>query len=350
LRTPNSTDEPGYAVKTDYKFKETEMKKLTVIALNAVLLAFSASASADDNYPQRLIRVVVPFAPGGASDFSARIICQALAEELKQSIVIENKGGAAGNIGMEAASKAPADGYTLFFGNVGAIAINPSIFGPILKVKPEQDFIAVTKVADVPDVLVVNPTIPVTSVSEFIGYASKRKGELNFGSPGSGSQNRLEMEYLMKESGISMVHVPYKGGAGPAITDLLGAQTQVMFTTLPSAIGFIKAGRVRALGVTTAQPVPELPTVPTLVEQGYPTMVSSSWQGIFVPKGTPAPVVDKLFAAFSKVVAQKSVKDKLATGGVIGATSASPDKFAAFVKSETARWGKVVRDGNIIAD
>jgi tripartite-type tricarboxylate transporter receptor subunit TctC len=326
------------------------MKRFAIAAFCAALSLAGSTAWAQQNYPHKLIRIIVPFGPGGASDFTARIISPALAEELKQSVIIENKGGAAGNIGMELAAKAAPDGYTIFLGNVGATAINPSLFGDVLKVKPEQDFIAVTKVADVADVLVVNPNVPVSSVDEFISYAAKRKGELNFASPGSGSQNRLEMEYLMKEAKISMVHVPYKGGAGPAMADLLGGQTQVMFTTLPSAIGFIKAGRVRALGITTAERIPELPSVKTLIEQGFPTMVSSSWQGIFVPRGTPEPIVDKLFATFKKVMAQKSVQEKLAVGGVMAATNASPQEFSNFHKAELTRWAKVVRDSNITVD
>lgn len=326
------------------------MRKPIIAAFHATLLLTGAFASAQENYPQRPIRLIVPFAPGGASDFTARIISRALSEELKQGIIVENKGGAAGNIGMDAAAKAPPDGYTIFLGNVGATAINPSVFGSLLRVKPEQDFIAVTMVADVPDVLVVNPTVPVSTVSEFISYAAKRKGELNFGSPGSGSQNRLEMEHLMKEAKLSLVHVPYKGGAGPAMIDLIGGQTQVMFTTMPSAKGFIKSGQVRALGVTSAKRLADLPSVPTLLEQGYPTMVSSSWQGIFVPRGTPTTIVNRLFSALTKVMALKSVKDGLAGGGVIASTSASREEFAAFLTSETARWGKVVRENNITAD
>jgi tripartite-type tricarboxylate transporter receptor subunit TctC len=326
------------------------MKKLAVVACHMTLLLMGTLAQAQDTWPQKPIRLIVPFAPGGASDFTARIISQALADELKQGIIVENKGGAAGNIGMDAAAKAAPDGYTLFLGNVGATSINPSIFGAAMRVKPEEDFIAVTKVADVPDVLVVNPAMPVSTVAEFIAYAKASKGNLNFGSPGSGSQNRLEMEFLMKEAKLSMVHVPYKGGAGPAMTDLIGGHTQLMFTTMPSAMSFIKSGRVRALGVTSEARLPDLPAVPTLVEQGFPTMVSSSWQGIFVPRGTPTPIVNKLFAAVTKVMAQKAVKDKLAPGGVIAATSKSSEEFAAFVAAETVRWGKVVRDGNITAD
>ena len=326
------------------------MRTMLLAALHTVLLLTSALAVAEDNYPQRSIRLIVPFAPGGASDFTARMISKALAEELKQSIIVENRGGAAGNIGMEVAAKAAPDGYTIFLGNVGATAINPSVFAGTLKIKPEQDFIAVTLVADVPDVLVVTTSLPVSTLGEFVAYASKRKGALNFGSPGSGSQNRLEMESLIKEAKLSMVHVPYKGGAGPAMIDLIGGQTQVMFTTMPSAMSFIKSGRVKALAVTSARRLADLPAVPTLVEQGYPAMVSSSWQGIFVPHGTPLPVVNRLFAAFTKVMVQQAVKDALATGGVLAATSASREEFAAFLSAEILRWGKVVRENNITAD
>lgn len=326
------------------------MKKLAIVACHMTLLLSATLAQAEDAWPQKPIHLIVPFAPGGASDFTARIISQALTEELKQSIIVDNKGGAAGNIGMDAAAKAAPDGYTIFLGNVGATAINPSIFGAALRVKPLEDFIAVTKVADVPDVLVVNPSVPVSTVAEFVTYAVASKGKLNFGSPGSGSQNRLEMEFMMREAKFNMVHVPYKGGAGPAMTDLIGGQTQVMFTTMPSAMAFIKSGRVRALGVTSETRLPDLPSVPTLVEQGFPTMVSSSWQGLFVPRGTPTPIVKRLFAAVTKVMAQKAVKDKLAPGGVIATTSKSSEEFAAFVAAETVRWGKVVREGNITAD
>jgi tripartite-type tricarboxylate transporter receptor subunit TctC len=317
------------------------MKKLLIAACCMASLLTGTPVGAQESWPQKPIRLIVPFAPGGASDFTARIISQSLSEELKQSIIVENKGGAAGNIGMDAAAKSAPDGYTLFLGNVGATSINPSIFGAALRVKPE---------ADVPDVLVVNPSVPVSTVADFITYAVASKGALNFGSPGSGSQNRLEMEFLMKEAKFNMVHVPYKGGAGPAMTDLIGGHTQVMFTTMPSAMAFIKSGRVRALGVTSEARLPELPGVPTLVEQGFPTMVSSSWQGIFVPRGTPAPVVQRIFSAMTKVMALKVVKDKLAPGGVIASTSTSPEAFAAFVASETVRWGKVVREGNITAE
>ena len=320
------------------------MKKFLITASIAILPLLSTAIHAQQNYPQRSIRLIVPFAPGGASDFTARIISQALTEELKQSIIIENKGGAAGNIGMEAAAKAAPDGYTLFFGNIGTMAINPSVFEATLKIKPEHDFIAITKVVDVPSVLVVNPAIPSSTVNEFLNYAKTNKRELNFGSSGSGSLNSLEMISLIKEAGIHMTEVPYKGGAGQSMTNLIGGQIDVMFVTLPSAIGYIKSNRIRALAVTSTNRLEQLPSVPTLVEQGYPSRVSSSWQGIFVPRETPIEVVNKFFSALTKIMAQKTVQEKLSPGGVIAATSPSPEAFSAYLKAETTRWGKVVRE------
>ncbi len=312
-----------------------------------MLLLLSTAINAQQNYPQRPIRLIVPFAPGGASDFTARIISQALSEELKQSIVIDNKGGAAGNIGMEAAARAAPDGYTLFFGNIGTMAINPSVFGATLKIKPEYDFIAISKVVDIPSVLVINPGIQSSTVSEFIHYAKTQKRELNFGSSGSGSLNSLEMISLIKETGINMTEVPYKSGAGQSMTNLIGGQLDVMFVTLPSAIGYIKSNKIRALAVTSSNRLEQLPTVPTLVEQGYPSRVSSSWQGIFAPRETPTEIINKLFSALNKIMAQKSVQEKLSSGGVIAATSPSPEAFSAYLKAESTRWGKVVREINV---
>jgi tripartite-type tricarboxylate transporter receptor subunit TctC len=326
------------------------LERLSWATMGAVLGLGSGALAADEWPRKQPIVMVVPFAPGGASDFVARIVGPPLSAELKQTIVIENKAGAAGNIGMEAAARAPADGYTIYLGNVGTVAINPAIFAGQLKIRPLADLVPVSKVVDVADVLVVNNDLPVRTVKEFVAHAASRKGQLNFGTPGAGSQNRLEMEMLMKAAGLDMVHVPYKGGAGPAVTDLVGGQTQVMFTTLPSAMQFIKAGRLRALAVTLASRVPELPSVPTLVESGYPQMVSASWQGVFVPKGTPAPIVARIFAALHKILPTEEIRQKLAAGGVLVSLSSSPEDFGAYVRAETDRWGALVRERGIIAN
>lgn len=293
--------------------------------------------------------MIVPFAPGGASDFVARIISPGLSEHLGQQIVIENRAGASGNIGMEVAAKAAPDGYTIYLGNIGTIAINPAIF-PNLAINPQKDFIPVTAVAAVPSILIANPQVPANSASDLVALAKAKPGQLNFASPGSSTLNRLEMERFMKISDVKMVHIPYKGGAGPAVAGMLGGETQVMFVTLSSAMAFIQAGRLKALGISTTQRIDALPQVPTMIEAGYPDMVSSSWQGVFVPAGTPRPIVDKLHAALVATLNAPEVKQRFAAGGVDVVTSKTPEDFATFVAAEMARWGKVAKESGATVD
>ena len=300
-------------------------------------------------YPNKPVRMIVPFAPGGASDFVARIIAPKLGELLGASIVIDNKPGASGNIGMDAAAKAPPDGYTIYLGNIGTIAINPAIF-PNLSVNPQKDFMAVTEVADVPSVLIVNPSVPVNTVAELVALARAKPGELNFASPGSSTLNRLEMEHFMKLANLKLVHIPYKGGAGPAVLGMLGGETQVMFVTLSSAMSFIQAGKLKALALATSKRSEALPQVPTIVEAGYPDMVSSSWQGVFVPAGTPRPIVEKLHAALIATMGSPETKERFAAGGVNVVTSRTPEEFASFVSAETSRWGKVAKESGATID
>jgi len=294
-------------------------------------------------YPSQPIRMIVPFAPAGASDFVGRIIQGGMSHFLGQPIVIENRSGAAGNIGMTVAARAAGDGYTIFLGNVGTLAINPSLF-PDLQVKPATDFIAVSLVAETPDVLIVNTKVPADSVKDLVTYVRSQKGNVNFASPGSGSLNRLEMEVFRRDAGLDMQHVPYKGGAAPAVMDVLAGHVDLMFTTLPSAIEQIKSNNLKALAVTTRERVPALPEVPTMVELGYPNSVSASWQGLAVPKGTPRPIVDLVYQAAIQTLADPDVQRGLAAGGVLPRTSKSPEQFAAFIEQETARWAKVVKE------
>lgn len=322
------------------------------IALAFALVAASlvpALAQAQSAYPSRPVKMIVPFAPGGASDFVGRILQPHLGELLGQQIVIENRAGAAGNIGMEAAARAAPDGYTIYLGNIGTVAINPSVF-PKLAVNPLRDFSPVTLVVDVPSVLVVNPSYAVKNVKEFVASAKAHPGKLNYASPGSGSQNRLEMELLRKIEGLNMVHVPYKGGAGPAVTGLVAGETQVMFTTMPSAVGFIRGGRLRALAVTSAKRLEQVPAVPTMAESGYADFLSSSWQGVFVPTGTSPEIVDKLYAVLQRTIKLPDVIERLGKGGVQVASSPSPKAFAEFVAAETQRWGRVARESGATVD
>jgi tripartite-type tricarboxylate transporter receptor subunit TctC len=300
-------------------------------------------------YPNKPIKMIVPFAPGGASDFVARIISPKLGEALGTSIVIENKPGASGNIGMDAAAKAPADGYTIYLGNIGTIAINPAVFRD-LAINPQKDFIPITIVADVPSILVAHPSVPAKTVAELVALAKAKPGELNFASPGSSTLNRLEMENFMKLTGTKLVHIPYKGGAGPAVTGLLGGETQVMFVTLSSAISFVQAGRLKALGISTTKRIDALPQVPTMAEAGYPDMVSSSWQGVFVPTGTPRGIVEKLHSALLATMGSPEVKERFTAGGVNVVTSKSPEEFAAYVNAEMSRWGKVAKESGATID
>ena len=325
------------------------MRKSSFCAVAIAAAALIPALAQAQAYPNRPVRMIIPFAPGGASDFVGRILQPRLGELLGQQIVIENRAGAAGNIGMEAAARAAPDGYTVYLGNVGTVAINPAVF-PNLPVHPLKDFQPVTLVVDVPSVLVVNPSFAVNSVKEFVTYAKANPGKLNFASPGSGSQNRLEMELLRGLERLDMVHIPYKGGAGPAVTGLIAGETSVMFTTTPSAIGFIRGGRLKLLAVTSARRLAQLPSAPTMSESGYSDFVTSSWQGVFVPAGTAGDIVERLHGVLLQTMKTADVMERLAKGGVEVALSPSSRAFADFVASETQRWGKVARESGATVD
>ena len=319
------------------------MRKLVWLLALIPALAFS------QGYPNKPIRMIVPFAPGGASDFVGRIMQPRMSELLGQQIVVENRPGASGNIGLDAAAKAAPDGYTLFLGNVGTIALNPAVF-PKLGVAPTKDFIHITQVVDVPGVLVIHPDVKANSVKELVEIAKAYPGKLNYASPGSGSQNRLEMEVFRKVAGnLDMVHVPYKGGAGPAVAGLAGGETHMMFVTASSAMTFVKNGRVKLLAVTSAKRLAAFPDAPTMAEAGYPELTSGSWQGVFAPAGTPKDVVDKLYGVIIETMKTPEVVQRLANGGVDVVVS-KPGEFTKFVQSETDRWGKAVKEAGATPD
>ena len=319
------------------------------VVLGALLWTTAGAALAQSDYPAKPVRMLLPFGPGGASDFVGRIMSIPLAQSLGQQVIVDYRAGAAGNIGMEVAARAAPDGYMIFLGNIGTLAINPHMYRT-LKVDPLKDFIPVTLVVDVPGALVAHPSLPVRSAKELVAFAKARPGELNFGSAGPGSVNRLDMEIFMKLAGIKMVHVPYKGGAGQAVAGMVGGEVATGFVTLSSAVGFIKDKRLRALGVVAPQRISTVSDVPTLAEQGFPSMTSGSWQGVLVPAGTPRPIVDRLFRDVNAVMALPDTREKLDRGGVSVVVSKSPEDFGAFLKRESSRWGAVVREQNIIAD
>ena len=314
-----------------------------------LLLALVPGLALSQGYPTRPVKMIIPFAPGGASDFVGRIIQPRMSELLGQQVVIENRAGASGNIGLEAAARAAPDGYTIYLGNVGTVAINPGVFKS-LSVKPTKDFIAVTQIVDVPGVLVTHPSFPPNTIKEMIAYAKANPGKLNFASPGSGSQNRLEMELVRKAEALDMVHVPNKGGAGPAVAGLIAGETHMMFNTVSSALTQIKAGKLKALVVVTPKRLEALPEVPTMIESGYPESRSGSWQGIFVPAGTPQPIVQRLYDVMLQTMKAPEVAERLAKGGVEIVTSASPAAFAQFVAADTERWAKVARESGATVD
>jgi tripartite-type tricarboxylate transporter receptor subunit TctC len=318
-------------------------------AIAALALMFPILVGAQQPWPYKPIHMIVPFAPGGASDFVARLIAPKLGDLLGQQVVIDNKAGASGNIGMEAAAKSPPDGYTIYLGNIGTIAINPAVFSS-LTVNPQKDFIPVTLVAETPSILVAHPSLAASNAADFVKLARSQPGTLNYASPGSSTLNRLEMERFMKANGLSIVHVPYKGGAGPAVTGLISGDTHVMFVTLSSALTFVQAGRLKALGISTEKRLDSLAQVPTMVEQGFPDMVSSSWQGVFVPVGTPRAIVDKLHAALLTLLASPDIHQRFAVGGAFVVTSKSPEAFAAFTAAEAQRWGRVAKDVGATVD
>jgi tripartite-type tricarboxylate transporter receptor subunit TctC len=323
-----------------------------VLRAGAVIAGMVASGVAlgQGAYPSKPVRLIIPFAPGGASDFVGRIIQPRWSELLGQSIIIDNRAGASGNIGMDAAAKAAPDGYTLYLGNVGTTAINPSIFKTSLHVVPTRDFVAITQVVDVPSALVANPSFPPNSAREMIAYVKPQPNKFFFASPGPGSANRLEMERFMKSSGIQMTHVPYKGGAGPAIAGLLAGETSAMFVTLSSAASQVRGGRLKLLAVAAPQRVAVFPNTPTLKEEGLAEMTNGSWQGVFAPAGTPPEIIAKLYAMLQQVMASPDVRKRLGDGGVDVVTSKSPEEFATFLRAETERWAQVVQESGATVD
>jgi tripartite-type tricarboxylate transporter receptor subunit TctC len=308
-------------------------------------MAAAFAVVAQDNYPAKPVKVLVPYSPGGATDIIARIVAQRLTESLKESFIVENRPGANGNIALEATAKAPADGYTLLVGNVSTNAINESIYADQLTIRPTRDLVGITKLVEIPHVLVANASFPANNIAELVALAKKAPGKINYASVGMGSYPHLDMERLMRAAGIELTHVPYKGGAGQAIPAMIAGEVQVAFFNMASLLPHIKSGRLKPLAAVPAQRLPELPNVPTLAEQGYPGIGTNAWQGMFAPAATPRPVIDKLYAAISRALGRE--KDALAGKMLTVAVSPSPDEFNALVRRETQAWGEFVREAKI---
>jgi tripartite-type tricarboxylate transporter receptor subunit TctC len=304
--------------------------------LTATLASGGALAQA---WPTKPIRYLVPFPPAGATDITARIIAEKIQGPLGQPVVVENRPGAAGNVGSELVARSTPDGYTLLQCTV-AQSISQTLYAK-LNYDLEKDLAAVAMIALVPNVMEVNPAVPAKSVAEFIALAKSKPGKINFASSGSGTSIHMSAEMFMMMTGVKMVHVPYKG-SGPALSDLLGGQVDVMFDNLTSSIGYIKSGRLRALAVTTATRYPELPDVPTMQEAGVPGYEATAWFGMLAPKGTPRGVIMRINGEVNRALAQADVKDKLAQQGAV-ASAWTPGQFGEFIHNEIAKWGKVVK-------
>jgi tripartite-type tricarboxylate transporter receptor subunit TctC len=297
-------------------------------------------------WPHKPVRVVVAFTAGGTTDILARNVGQQLGERLKQQFVIDNKPGAGGNLGTEIAVRAPADGYTLIVGSVGPIAVNPTLY-PKLPYNPLTELVPIVQIAEVPNVLVVHPSVPVKTIEEFVAHAKANPGKLNCSSTGIGTSSHLSCYVLGKRAGLEVTHVPYKGA--DALRDLLAGRVQFMFATIPSVRQHIEAGSLRALAVSSAKRSRSLPDVPTVAERGYPGFEAGSWFGFFAPKGTPQEVVDTLNKHVNEIIAVPATEGAMVKEGAdpIGGT---PQQFGQFVQREFEKWRVVVKESGATAE
>lgn len=319
------------------------------VALSAITLCFvlAAASAQSQMWPSKPIRFIVPFPPGGGTDVLARTITPKLSEGLAQQIVVDNRSGAGGMIGVDLAAKSPPDGYTMLVATVGPISINPSLYAK-LSYDPVKDLAPVSLAGDIFNVLIVHPALPAQSVKALIALARARPGELNYGSSGTGAADHLAAELFQVMTKTKMVHVPYKGGP-LAMVDLISGNLQLMFSTVPTAVGLIKGGKVRAMAITNSSRFPSMPELPTIAEAGIPGFAVNNWCGVFVPSGTPAGALTRLNAELVKVLAMPEVKKRLLDNG-IGAVSNTPQEFATYIRAETTKWASVIKAANVKVD
>ncbi|MGH8616996.1 MAG: Bug family tripartite tricarboxylate transporter substrate binding protein [Burkholderiales bacterium] len=306
----------------------------------------SAFAQPSPEWPSRPVRMIVPFAPGGASDFVGRILQPKLSEALGQQVVVDNRAGASGNIGVEMVARAAPDGYTLLLGNVGTMAINPAVFRKF-PVNPLRDLIAVTSIVDVPGALAIHSSVPSNNLKEFLDYARARPNQLNYGSSGASSAQGLMMEFVMNKAGIKLTQIPYKGGAGAAAAALLAGEVSASLVSVTAFLPHVKTGRVKVIAVVAPKRVAQLPEIPTLAESGFPELTSGSWQGMYLPAGTPRAVVNKLNAVLLKVLNDPWTVERLDLGGAQMMVSKSPEEFAGFMKTQTEFWARLVKQAGV---
>ena len=322
------------------------MKNMRLAVLLALLslLPGGVIAASKTDYPNRPLRYIVPFAPGGATDITARIVANALTEVLGKQVIVDNRTGAAGTLGAEIAARATPDGYTIFACNIASLAVSPALYKK-LGYDPAAAFAPVGLVGSNPNLLAVHPSVPATTIAQFIAYAKSRPGKINYGSAGVGTSPQLSMELFRMNAGLDLVHIPYKGG-GPQLVALISGEVQAMFgtTLLLAAPG--RAGKVRLLGVTSLTRFPDLPDVPTIAESGMPGFEVVSWQGLCTPARAPEAALARLRDGLATVLASSEVKKQLADQGMQTAPLMG-EKYAAFIRSERAKWAKLVKDVGI---
>jgi tripartite-type tricarboxylate transporter receptor subunit TctC len=304
------------------------------------------AAPAWGEYPERPVRLLIPFPPGGASDFGGRIVATGLSEILGQQFVVDNRGGASGLIATEIAIRSHPDGYTLFLGNVNTMAINPYI--QQMKVDPIKDLVSIAPVSSIPTVIAGNVGVTGSTLKEYLGDALRSKREIRYGTATLSSPGRFIMVAFLKSLGIKILEVPYNG-AGPATTALLAGEMEILPVTVASIAGLVKAGKLKALAVTAKSRVPLLPDVPTMPELGYPDIVMGQWNGVFGPPGLPRSVVVKLHKAVTTVMKQEQTIQRLNTAAAEAVFSSTPEEYAAFVRGENVRWGKIIRESGLAA-
>ncbi len=329
------------------------MKKFVLAAAAALLAGLAMGVSAQEAasaYPSKPIRLIVPLAPGGVTDIIARIVGKQLSVVLNTPVIIENRTGAGGIVGLDYAARSPKDGYTLFCGNVSTNAINQTLYADKLKFKVTEALQPITRLAVIPHTVTVSNLFPPKTMAEFVAYTKANPGKVNYATPGAGSYPQIDMLNLASAAGLDMVHVPYPGGVGQYLVPMSANEVQVGFINAASVYEMIKAGRLRALAVTTPERLPELPNVPTMAESGYPNIGTNAWNSLFAPAGVPQPIIDKIFKATVEALNSPEVKETFAKQFIIASPSNSPAEFDKFIRDETARWGDLVTRLNVKAD
>lgn len=323
------------------------MNQKIIMTCAITAISICSTLAIAQTYPNKPVTIVIPFPPGGGTDTGGRILAEQLSKRWGQPVVIENKGGAAGQIGADAVAKAKPDGYTLLLGNIGTQAINPSLY-PKMSYDPDTAFAPISLVAELPLALMVNPSVPAKTANEFIALAKAKPGQLSYSSAGAGGAPHLAAEMFKDQTGTFILHVPYRGG-GPAIADVIAGHVQISFMTVLEASGHIKAGKLRALAVTSEKRVPALAEVPTLAEQGLQGFNAISWLGILAPAGTPPALIEKVSSDIRAILLDDSVKARfISLGGVPRATT--PSEFANLISDDKQRYAKIIRSRKISAE